>query len=174
METFPALLALCAGNSPHKGQWSGALMLSLICAWINGWENNLETRDLRHHRTHYDVIVMHLVVLAWTGHELSYQQARDWYTDGRTDGDKDNTQRPNLSSGKNCVADKWGRSRCFEFWLFSPWRVAERKEQKQDLHVVDLSSIFVCGKIWKKGLRKIVSMENQHQVISLFQTCFRW
>ena len=24
-------------NSPQKGQWRGALMLSLICAWINGW-----------------------------------------------------------------------------------------------------------------------------------------
>ena len=24
-------------NSPHKGQWRGALMFSLICAWINGW-----------------------------------------------------------------------------------------------------------------------------------------
>ena len=22
-------------NSPHKGQWRGALMLSLMCAWIN-------------------------------------------------------------------------------------------------------------------------------------------
>ena len=27
-------------NSPHKGQWRGALMLSLICAWTNGWVNN--------------------------------------------------------------------------------------------------------------------------------------
>ena len=24
-------------NSPHKGQWCGALMFSLICAWIKGW-----------------------------------------------------------------------------------------------------------------------------------------
>ena len=23
-------------NSPHKGQWCGALMFSLICVWING------------------------------------------------------------------------------------------------------------------------------------------
>ena len=29
-------------NSPHKGQWRGALMFSLICAWINGWVNNGE------------------------------------------------------------------------------------------------------------------------------------
>ena len=53
METFSALLAICAGiffliffsnfyrspvNSPHKGQWRGALMFSLICVWINGWK----------------------------------------------------------------------------------------------------------------------------------------
>ena len=24
-------------NSPHKGQWRGASMFSLICAWINAW-----------------------------------------------------------------------------------------------------------------------------------------
>ena len=58
METFSALLALCAGNSPHKGQWRGALMFSLICAWINAWVNNREAVDLRRHRAHYDVIVM--------------------------------------------------------------------------------------------------------------------
>ena len=27
-------------NSPNKGQWRGALMFSLICAWTNGWANN--------------------------------------------------------------------------------------------------------------------------------------
>ena len=45
-------------NSPHKGQWRGALMLSLICAWINGWVNNGEAGDLKRHRVHYDVTVM--------------------------------------------------------------------------------------------------------------------
>ena len=41
METFSALLTICAGNSPvpvnfpHKGQWRGALMFALICVWIN-------------------------------------------------------------------------------------------------------------------------------------------
>ena len=29
-------------DSPHKGQWRGALMFSLICAWINGQVNNRE------------------------------------------------------------------------------------------------------------------------------------
>ena len=45
-------------NSPHKGQWRGALMFSLICAWINGWVNNRETGNLRQHRANYDVTVM--------------------------------------------------------------------------------------------------------------------
>ena len=45
-------------NSPHKGQWCGALMFSLICAWINDWVNNREAGDLRCYRAHHDVIVM--------------------------------------------------------------------------------------------------------------------
>ena len=47
-------------NSPHKGQWREALMFSLICVWINGWENNREVGDLRSYRAHYDVIVMEM------------------------------------------------------------------------------------------------------------------
>ena len=46
-------------NSPHKGQWRGALMISLIFAWINSWVNNHEAGDLRRHRVHYDIIVMY-------------------------------------------------------------------------------------------------------------------
>ena len=65
METFSALLAICAGNWPVPGefpakvQWRGALMFSLICVWIIGWVNNREVGDLRRYRAHYDVIVMH-------------------------------------------------------------------------------------------------------------------
>ena len=55
---------LCAGNSPvpvnspHKIQWRGALMFSLICVWINRWVYNREAGDSRRHRGHYDVYVM--------------------------------------------------------------------------------------------------------------------
>ena len=64
MEAFFALLAFCAGNSPvtgefpHKGQWRGALIFSLICAWTNCSVNNRDAGDLRRHGAHYDVTVM--------------------------------------------------------------------------------------------------------------------
>ena len=45
-------------SSPHKGQWRGVLMFSLICAWKSGWANNREAVDMRRHRTHYGFIVM--------------------------------------------------------------------------------------------------------------------
>ena len=56
-------------NSPHKGQWRGVLVFSLICVWINGWVNNREAGDLRRYRAHYDVIVM--LILCIQGRILS-------------------------------------------------------------------------------------------------------
>ena len=50
-------------NSPHKGQWRGALMFALICAWINDWVNNREAGDLIRYRAHYDVIVMSIYMI---------------------------------------------------------------------------------------------------------------
>ena len=47
-----------AVNSPHKGQWRGALMFSLVCLWINDWVNTREAGDLWRYRAHYDVTVM--------------------------------------------------------------------------------------------------------------------
>ena len=49
--------ALCGEYTGHR--WCGALMFSLICVWINGWVNNREAGDLRRHRAHYEVTVMH-------------------------------------------------------------------------------------------------------------------
>ena len=45
-------------DSPHIGQWRGALMFSFICALTNSWENCLDTCDLRRHRAHYNITVM--------------------------------------------------------------------------------------------------------------------
>ena len=50
-------------NSPHKGQWRGALIFPFICAWING--------DLRRHRAHYDFTVMaESAYMSWRHHGL--------------------------------------------------------------------------------------------------------
>ena len=48
-------------NSPHKGQWRGALIFTLIWARINSWVNNCEAGDLRRNLAHYDVIVMYVL-----------------------------------------------------------------------------------------------------------------
>ena len=50
-------------NSPHKGQWRGALMFSLICARINAWVNS-EAGDLRRNHAHYDVTAMWIMCRA--------------------------------------------------------------------------------------------------------------
>ena len=63
-------------NSPHKGQWRGALMFTLICARINGWVNNCEAGDLRRYHAHYDVTIMHIngLTTLLSPHPLSQQQ----------------------------------------------------------------------------------------------------
>ena len=68
IEAFSAVLAFVRGlhrrsvDPPHKGQWRGALMFSLIIAWTNGWENGRAAGDFRRHRSHYDVILMLIYV----------------------------------------------------------------------------------------------------------------
>ena len=72
METFSAFLALCAGNSPvtgefpHKGQWRGALMFSLICDLTKrfskqsrGWWFGTPSRSLWRHCNDGRVIAPH-------------------------------------------------------------------------------------------------------------------
>ena len=45
-------------DSPHKGQWRGALMFFFICAWTNAWANNRDAGDFRCHLAHYDVTLI--------------------------------------------------------------------------------------------------------------------
>ena len=64
METFSALLALCAGNSPVTGEfpsqrpvtWSFVVFFDL--RRNNGWVINRYDGDLRLHRAHHNVTVM--------------------------------------------------------------------------------------------------------------------
>ena len=52
-------------NSPHKGQWRGALMFSLICLWINCWVNNGGAGDLRRYRHWNAVLFFHVCHGQW-------------------------------------------------------------------------------------------------------------
>ena len=74
METYSASLTLWEGNSsvnsPHKGQWRGALMFSLICAWIKADE----AADLRRNRAHYDAIAMiYLLIIIDVCYNICYK-----------------------------------------------------------------------------------------------------
>ena len=56
METFSALLALCAGNSQVTQRLGRFFFLS--APWINRWVNHRKAGDLGRHRAQYGVIVM--------------------------------------------------------------------------------------------------------------------
>ena len=64
METFSALLAICAGNSPVTCEFlaqrpvTRSFDVFFIRVWINVWVNNREAGALRRCSTHYDVTVM--------------------------------------------------------------------------------------------------------------------
>ena len=64
METFSALLAICAGNSTVTGEYPAqrpvmqSFDISSICAWTTGWVDNRDADNLRRHRADYDVNVM--------------------------------------------------------------------------------------------------------------------
>ena len=66
METFSALLDLCARNSPVIGEFPSlkpvtrSFSVFFICTWINGWVNSREAGDLRRYRPHYYVDVMNM------------------------------------------------------------------------------------------------------------------
>ena len=58
---WPFVRGISPVDSPHKGQWRGAFVFSLICAWINGWVKHRAAGDLRRHLAQYDVTVMQVV-----------------------------------------------------------------------------------------------------------------
>ena len=95
---------LCAGNSPvntpHKGQWRGALVFSLICTWTNGWVNNRDADDLRRHRANYDVTLMAIIVLANLHREVASQKTKRNPTSCKFSTDNFFPQHEN--PGNNC------------------------------------------------------------------------
>ena len=98
-------------NSPHKRQWRGAWMISLIRAWTNVWVNNRDAGDLRRHRAHYDVTIM-VCDLHWRSRLPSYR--------GRTQGPcalGGNVGWPPPYSGASKRNQHW---RPWQRWTHSP------------------------------------------------------
>ena len=73
---FPCYWPLLRGihrspvNFPHKSQWRGASIFSLIYAWTNSWVNNQDANGLRRHCAHYDVTVIISVANNATLHSI--------------------------------------------------------------------------------------------------------
>ena len=64
-------------NPPHKGQWRGVLMFSLICAWTSGWVKNRDIGDLRRHYAHGDGSRLGFVPSQWET-ELRRNDVSHW------------------------------------------------------------------------------------------------
>ena len=64
METFSALLAFCAGNSPVSGEFPSQRPVTrsfdvFFVLYLDKWQSKKrDAGDLRRHRAHYDVTVM--------------------------------------------------------------------------------------------------------------------
>ena len=100
METFSALLPLCAGNSPVTGEFLAQRPVTLsfdvfFDLHLNKrLSKNRDAGDLRRHRAHYDVIVMytpmnllhfhHIYIhtcfwLLWKKITLAYRHVKDFH-----------------------------------------------------------------------------------------------
>ena len=53
-------------DSPHKGQWRGALVFSLMGTWTKDWTNSLDVGDLRRQGAHCDVTLMYTAAAEYT------------------------------------------------------------------------------------------------------------
>ena len=85
METFVAILAVCAGNSLVTGEFPSqrpvtGMTFSLIRAWINSWVDNSEAGDLRRRHAHYDVTVIQAILqLHLSDQQVHCLLSRDLY-----------------------------------------------------------------------------------------------
>ena len=91
-------------NSPHKGQWRGALMFSLICAWTNGWVNIRDAGDLRRHRPHYEVTVMPSTGMAVYGAHFGAGSGKIWLDEVKCSSTEERLE--------HCRHAGWGNEDC--------------------------------------------------------------
>ena len=104
-------------NSPHKGQWRGALMFSLVCAWIKDWVNNREAGDLRRQRAHYDVTIMCFVLFIFT---IFVDFRGVTFTSIHT-AMQPQWQLSTLGHYRILVESTWSKIKQSENWLHNSW-----------------------------------------------------
>ena len=79
METFSALLAICAGNSPVSGEFPAQRPVTRsfdVFFDVRVWVNTREAGDLRRYRIHYDVIVMKYARSVCISRRIFYMQKK--------------------------------------------------------------------------------------------------
>ena len=103
-------------DSSNKGQWRGALMYSLICAWTNGWVYNGNAGDLRPHRVHYDVAIM---VCGHTSSPEPVKQSSRLYVNALLKPNNINKQT-NKQTNKKFMTDIFSTTRMYQLW-HSTW-----------------------------------------------------
>ena len=87
METFSALPALCAGNSPVAGDFPSQRPVTrsfhvFFDLRLNKWLSKQgEAGDLTRYRANYDVIVMLAFVFKWLGHVVTMQRPTLFHSD---------------------------------------------------------------------------------------------
>ena len=89
--------------------------------WINGWVNNGEAGDLRPHRAHYDVTVMHVLFLLWKTTSLDRPHIRGRYIPFSLILQSSHHVVP-----PSCSSVFWGSSMCLHYvstsvLLWLPW-----------------------------------------------------
>ena len=125
METFFALLVLCAGNSPVTVEFPSqkpvtrSLDVFFDLRMNNGWINNRGDGDLRRHGAHYDVIVMNTYKIT-CGFNI-------WYSNEGLQDITFNTLRPRH---KGILQRTLWSALCWmkiiEFWLRFHWNLCPR------------------------------------------------
>ena len=84
METFPASLALCAGNSPLIGEFLPQRQVTrsfdVFFDLRRNKVNSREAGDLRRHRAPYDITVTSTVPIKDDNHHTVVEMKIEWYT----------------------------------------------------------------------------------------------
>ena len=83
METFSALLAICAGNSPVSGEFPAQRPVTRsfdVFFDVRVWVNTREAGDLRRYHIHYDVIVMHSPLANTECQSTNFDKSNKQYT----------------------------------------------------------------------------------------------